>query len=152
MKKLTDDIAALKPTIFVAVPRVLERIQSGIQAKLSAKPWLMRALVSLAMRWKLARVKAGAPLHKVWALALVVCVVQSLTYTSSVFSLNTRASSHLKSACLVGEVPCGGALLYESLPPRFASGPMEAVIASYEATAGARWKPGLHAPSGGLHS
>lgn len=65
VKKLTDDIAALKPTIFVAVPRVLERIQSGIQAKLSAKPWIMRALVGLAMKWKLMRIKAGAPLHKV---------------------------------------------------------------------------------------
>ena len=67
MRKLTDDIAALRPTLFVAVPRVLERIQSGIQAKLAAKPWIMRALVGLAMRWKLARVKAGVPLHKVWA-------------------------------------------------------------------------------------
>ncbi len=65
MRKLTDDIAALKPTIFVAVPRVLERIQSGIQAKLSAKPWIMRTLVGLAMRWKLFRIKSGAPLHKV---------------------------------------------------------------------------------------
>ena len=65
VRKLTDDIAALRPTLFVAVPRVLERIQSGIQAKLSAKPWIMRALVGLAMRWKLARVKAGVPLHKV---------------------------------------------------------------------------------------
>ena len=67
VRKLTDDIAALRPTLFVAVPRVLERIQSGIQAKLAAKPWIMRALVGLAMRWKLARVKAGVPLHKVWA-------------------------------------------------------------------------------------
>lgn len=65
VRKLTDDIAALKPTIFVAVPRVLERIQSGIQAKLSAKPWIMRTLVGLAMRWKLFRIKSGAPLHKV---------------------------------------------------------------------------------------
>ncbi len=65
MRKLTDDIAALKPTIFVAVPRVLERIQSGIQAKLSAKPWIMRTLVGLAMRWKLFCIKSGAPLHKV---------------------------------------------------------------------------------------
>ena len=27
VRKLTDDIAALKPTVFAAVPRVLERIQ-----------------------------------------------------------------------------------------------------------------------------
>ena len=73
VRKLTDDISALKPTCFVAVPRVLERIQSGIQSKLAAKPWIMRALVSLAMRWKLARVKAGAPLHKVGALCAALC-------------------------------------------------------------------------------
>ena len=65
MKKLTDDIAALRPTLFVAVPRVLERIQSGIQAKLKAKPWLVRTLVGLAMRWKMARVRAGVPLLRV---------------------------------------------------------------------------------------
>ena len=65
MKKLTDDISALRPTLFPAVPRVLERIQSGIQAKLKAKPWLVRTLVGLAMRWKSARIKAGVPLSRV---------------------------------------------------------------------------------------
>ncbi len=65
VRKLTDDISTLKPSVFVAVPRVLERIQAGIQSKLAAKPWIMRAIVGLAMRWKLARVKAGVPLHKV---------------------------------------------------------------------------------------
>lgn len=32
-KKITDDVAALRPTLFIAVPRVLERIQAGIDAK-----------------------------------------------------------------------------------------------------------------------
>lgn len=65
VKKLTDDISAVRPTLFVAVPRVLERIQSGIQAKLKAKPWLVRTLVSLAYRWKLSKLKAGVPLNRV---------------------------------------------------------------------------------------
>ena len=65
MKKLTDDISALRPTLFPAVPRVLERIQSGIQAKLKAKPWVVRTLVGLAMRWKSARIAAGVPLSRV---------------------------------------------------------------------------------------
>ena len=65
MKKLTDDISALRPTLFPAVPRVLERMQSGIQAKLKAKPWLVRTLVGLAMRWKSARIAAGVPLSRV---------------------------------------------------------------------------------------
>lgn len=64
MRKLTDDISALKPTLFPAVPRVLERIQSGIQGKLKAAPWPARALIGLAMRWKLARIRAGRPVSK----------------------------------------------------------------------------------------
>jgi long-subunit acyl-CoA synthetase (AMP-forming) len=32
-RKITDDVAALRPTLFIAVPRVLERIQAGIDAK-----------------------------------------------------------------------------------------------------------------------
>ena len=64
MRKLTDDISALRPTLFPAVPRVLERIQSGIQGKLKAAPWPARALIGLAMRWKLARIRAGRPVQK----------------------------------------------------------------------------------------
>lgn len=32
-KLLTDDIAALKPTLFVGVPRIFERVVQGIEAK-----------------------------------------------------------------------------------------------------------------------
>lgn len=32
-KKITEDVAALRPSLFIAVPRVLERIQAGIDAK-----------------------------------------------------------------------------------------------------------------------
>lgn len=34
VKLLTEDIAELKPTIFCAVPRVLERIYSGLHESL----------------------------------------------------------------------------------------------------------------------
>jgi len=64
VRKLTDDIMALRPTIFPAVPRVLERIQSGIQGKVKAAPWPARALIGAAMRWKLARIRAGRPVGK----------------------------------------------------------------------------------------
>lgn len=37
-KKITDDVAALRPTLFIAVPRVLERIQAGIDAKVQPLP------------------------------------------------------------------------------------------------------------------
>lgn len=37
-RKLTDDLAALKPTLFVGVPRVFERVQTGVYAKASSLP------------------------------------------------------------------------------------------------------------------
>ena len=65
MKKLTDDVAALKPSLFVAVPRVLERIQSGIVAKLKQKPWIVRFIFNLAFKLKRRSIKAGTPVEKV---------------------------------------------------------------------------------------
>ena len=65
VKKLTDDVAALKPSLFVAVPRVLERIQSGIVMKLKQKNWLVRFVFNLAYKWKLRAVKSGKPVDKV---------------------------------------------------------------------------------------
>lgn len=60
VKLLTADVAELKPSIFVAVPRVLERIQGGISGKLKAKPWIVQLLMGLAFKWKVSRIKAGA--------------------------------------------------------------------------------------------
>lgn len=65
MKKLTDDIANLKPSIFFAVPRVLERIQSGIVGKLKKKSWLVRFVFNLAYKVKLGRIKRGTSVPEV---------------------------------------------------------------------------------------
>jgi long-subunit acyl-CoA synthetase (AMP-forming) len=65
VKKLTDDVAALKPSLFVAVPRVLERIQSGIVAKLKKKPWIVRFIFNIAYRLKSGAVRGGKPVEKV---------------------------------------------------------------------------------------
>ncbi len=35
MKKLVDDIGACKPTFFIGVPRVFDRIYCGVNAKIS---------------------------------------------------------------------------------------------------------------------
>lgn len=40
---MTDDVAALRPSIFAAVPRVLDRMKSGIEAKIKRQPgWKQR--------------------------------------------------------------------------------------------------------------
>ena len=65
VKKLTDDVAALKPSLFVAVPRVLERIQSGIVAKLKQKPWIVRFIFNIAFKLKRRSIKSGKSVEKV---------------------------------------------------------------------------------------
>lgn len=50
VKLLLDDVAALRPTLFIAVPRILERIADGVKAKLDKaggwskvrRPWKPR--------------------------------------------------------------------------------------------------------------
>lgn len=59
VKLLIEDIGELKPTIFCAVPRVLDRIYSGLQQKISAGGFLKRNLFNLAYSYKLSNMKGG---------------------------------------------------------------------------------------------
>lgn len=59
VKLLIEDIGELKPTIFCAVPRVLDRIYSGLQTKISAGGFIKRNLFNLAYSYKLRNMKGG---------------------------------------------------------------------------------------------
>ncbi|KAI3682793.1 hypothetical protein L1987_83042 [Smallanthus sonchifolius] len=59
VKLLIEDIGELKPTIFCAVPRVLDRIYSGLQQKIAAGGFLKRNLFNLAYNYKLHNMKGG---------------------------------------------------------------------------------------------
>ena len=52
MKKVTDDVVALKPSIFAAVPRVLDRMKSGIEAKIKRQPRFKQAIFRVAYNIK----------------------------------------------------------------------------------------------------
>ena len=52
VKKVTDDVAALKPSIFAAVPRVLDRMKSGIEAKIKKQPGWKQGLFRVAYNLK----------------------------------------------------------------------------------------------------
>ena len=65
MKKITDDVATLRPTLFIAVPRVLERIQSGIAAKLAGKSLLTRLIFKAAYWFKSMRLWMGCSVESV---------------------------------------------------------------------------------------
>ncbi|TMW84501.1 hypothetical protein EJD97_025053 [Solanum chilense] len=59
VKLLTEDIGELKPTIFCAVPRVLDRIYSGLQHKITSGGMLKSTLFNLAYAYKHRNLKKG---------------------------------------------------------------------------------------------
>ncbi|XP_010925724.1 long chain acyl-CoA synthetase 4 [Elaeis guineensis] len=59
VKLLVEDIGLLKPTIFCAVPRVLDRIYRGLQDKISSGGFLKQALFNFAYKYKLRNMKRG---------------------------------------------------------------------------------------------
>ncbi|XP_073062148.1 long chain acyl-CoA synthetase 4-like [Primulina eburnea] len=59
IKRLLDDIKELKPTVFCAVPRVLDRIYSGLIEKISSAGVLKHALFNIAYSYKLRNMHKG---------------------------------------------------------------------------------------------
>ncbi|KAG0579471.1 hypothetical protein KC19_4G101200 [Ceratodon purpureus] len=55
IKKVPEDIAALKPTLFIGVPRVFDRLTAGIQDRIAAaggiKNWLFNFGYSNKLKW-----------------------------------------------------------------------------------------------------
>ncbi|KAH9719176.1 Long chain acyl-CoA synthetase 4 [Citrus sinensis] len=59
VKLLLEDIGELKPTIFCAVPRVLDRIYSGLNQKISSGGLLKKTLFNIAYSYKFHNLKKG---------------------------------------------------------------------------------------------
>ncbi|KAI8546209.1 hypothetical protein RHMOL_Rhmol07G0099400 [Rhododendron molle] len=59
VKLLIEDIGELKPSVFCAVPRVLDRIYTGLQQKLSSGGFLKKSLFDFAYKYKLHNMKKG---------------------------------------------------------------------------------------------
>ncbi|GLU05962.1 hypothetical protein SLE2022_230340 [Rubroshorea leprosula] len=59
VKLLVEDIGELKPTIFCAVPRVLDRIYSGLTQKISLGGLLKKTLFDIAYSFKFYQMKKG---------------------------------------------------------------------------------------------
>ncbi|WJX54824.1 Long chain acyl-CoA synthetase 4 [Trifolium repens] len=64
VKLLIEDLMELKPTIFCAVPRVLDRVYSGLTRKISSGGFLEKTLFNFAYSYKLYNMKKG---HKLAA-------------------------------------------------------------------------------------
>ncbi|CAM8956253.1 unnamed protein product [Rhodiola kirilowii] len=59
VKLLTEDISTLKPSIFCAVPRVLDRIYGGLTQRIAAGGILKSTLFNLAYSHKMSNLKSG---------------------------------------------------------------------------------------------
>ncbi|WVZ09296.1 hypothetical protein V8G54_013826, partial [Vigna mungo] len=59
VKLLIEDIGELKPTVFCAVPRVLDRVYSGLTQKIASGGFLKRTLFNCAYSYKLNNMKKG---------------------------------------------------------------------------------------------
>ncbi|CAN6914312.1 unnamed protein product [Brassica oleracea] len=59
VKLLIEDLGELKPTIFCAVPRVLDRVYSGLQQKLAAGGFFKKFMFDSAFSFKYGHMKKG---------------------------------------------------------------------------------------------
>ena len=65
--KLKDDLAELKPTIFVSVPRLFNRFYDGMMAKVAALTGMKAKLANFAINRKLSKLeKSGDPTHMIY--------------------------------------------------------------------------------------
>jgi long-chain acyl-CoA synthetase len=65
--KLKDDLSALKPTIFVSVPRLFNRFYDGMIAKVNALTGVQKSMADWAISAKLSKLsKTGDPTHMIY--------------------------------------------------------------------------------------
>lgn len=64
VRKITDDLAILKPTLFVTVPRLYNKMYDAIQKKLGEKKGLIKSLIDKGVKTKLKNLhKKGKTKH-----------------------------------------------------------------------------------------
>lgn len=70
IKGLVDDIGALKPTVFIGVPRVFDRIYAGVVSKVKEGGGIKAFLFNWGFNRKLHFLREGVPSAKVGCAAL----------------------------------------------------------------------------------
>ena len=68
----------MKPTLFIGVPRVFDRIYAGVQAKVNAGGAIKKFLFNYGYRWKLSYMLKG---HKYEQASFLVPPCGPLTYS-----------------------------------------------------------------------
>ncbi|KAJ9507758.1 hypothetical protein QJQ45_019333, partial [Haematococcus lacustris] len=111
--KLQDDARALRPAIFVGVPRVWQRVMEGVTAKLAARTPIARGLFRMCYEYKLKRVRAGVAQHSASPFSdlLVFRKANPLTTTTITTTTTTTSSSCTsRPASIAVQAALGGKL------------------------------------------
>lgn len=96
VKFLVDDIGAAKPTLFIGVPRVFDRIYSGVKGKIAEAGGIKAFLFNWGYARKAYQLKRGVPfqhVHPAGFLLYIFCTNSYMLYnlcillTPAVFSL-----------------------------------------------------------------
>jgi len=66
VKNVMSDINALKPTCFITVPRLLNRVYGVVNKTIASKPIIVRLLFNIACKSKLRRLNKGKITHWLW--------------------------------------------------------------------------------------
>lgn len=66
VRKLTDDIVALRPTVFAGVPRIYSRIHDKIQLTVAQSSWLKRAIFEKAYADQEDNLRTRQPRSQIW--------------------------------------------------------------------------------------
>src|SRR5690606_29325375 len=69
VEKLMDDLAEVKPTILVAVPRIFNKIHASVRAQMESKPAPVRYVFEHGLRATIRRHRGEpiSPLDRLWA-------------------------------------------------------------------------------------
>ena len=90
-------VQALRPTLFIGVPRVFDKLYDGVYAKLKLARPLQRLLFHLAFWYKQRQIRAGYKWDKVLDRPTKSCCMQSVLWVVSV-CMATSVPSH-KDVC-----------------------------------------------------
>ncbi len=115
--KLVDDIGASKPTLFIGVPRVFDRIYAGVYDKINAAGGLKKKIFNWAFKRKAHFIKAGFPVNEVGDSPCVVGWVLSMAVPGSnagrdgpgsrlPVSDGTLGPAFWMSSCMAGMTSC----------------------------------------------
>ena len=74
----------MKPSLFIGVPRVFDRIYAGVYAKVNAGGAVKKFLFNYGYKWKLSYMLKGHKYNKASFLALLVRTVLKIRITAMV--------------------------------------------------------------------